>query len=83
MSVQFKFSDSADHDRRQEIIQALQRAGFVAQSLYPGQKRPKLASIFTVAKADASDVKALKAALTGFGSDIEYVEASPGRSLKA
>jgi hypothetical protein len=36
-----------------------------------------------VAKADASDVKALKAALTGFGSDIEYVEASPGRSLKA
>jgi hypothetical protein len=51
--------------------------------LYPGQKRPKLASIFTVAKADAKDVKAVKAALTGFGRDIEYVEASPGRSLKA
>ena len=83
MSIQFKFSDSVDHDRRQEIIEALQRAGFPAQSLFPGQERPKLASIFTVPKADAKDIKILKAALTDFGHEIEYVEASPGRSLKA
>ena len=83
MSIQFKFSDSVDLDRRREIIDTLQRAGFAAQSLFPGQKRPKLASIFTVAEADAKDVKALKAALTDFGHEIEYVEASPGRSLKA
>jgi hypothetical protein len=82
MSVQFKIRDALDHDKRQEIVDALGRAGFVARSLFPGQKRPKLASIFTVTKADAKDVKAVKAALTDFGHDIEYVEASPGRSLK-
>jgi len=81
MSVQFKFSDTVDDDRRLEIIEALKRAGFAARSLFPGQKRPRLASIFTVAKA--KDVKALQAALSGYGRDIEYVEASPNRSLKS
>jgi predicted ribosome quality control (RQC) complex YloA/Tae2 family protein len=83
MSVQFKFSDTVDDDRRLEIIEALKRAGFAARSLFPGQKRPKLASIFTVAKANAKDIKALRAALTDYGREIEYVEASPDRSLKA
>jgi hypothetical protein len=83
MSVQFKFSDTVDDDRRLEIIEALKRAGFAARSLFPGQKRPRLAAIFTVAKAGSKDIKALRAALAGYGRDIEYVEASPDRSLKA
>jgi hypothetical protein len=83
MSVQFKFRDRVGHDRRLEIIKSLDEAGFTAKSLFPGQTRPKLASIFTVSKADGNDLKALKAALTDFGKDIEYVEASPGRRLKA
>jgi hypothetical protein len=82
MSVQFKFGDSVGHDRRLEIIEALGRAGFAAQSLFPGQKRPKLASIYTVPNVGAKDVKALQAALTDCGHDIEYVEASPERNLK-
>jgi hypothetical protein len=83
MSVQFKFRDNVSPDKRLEIIEALERAGFSAKSLFPDQKRPKLASIFTVPKADAKDVKALQAALTDFGRAIEYVEASPERNLKA
>jgi hypothetical protein len=83
MSVQFKFGDTVGHDRRLEIIEALGRAGFAAQSLFPGQKRPNLASIFTVSKAGAKDFKALQAVLTDFGDEIEYVEASPERNLKA
>jgi hypothetical protein len=83
MSVQFKFRDRVGQDRRLEIIKSLGEAGFTAKSLFPGQTRPQLASIFTVSKADTDDVKAVKAALTDFGKDIEYVEASPGRKLKA
>ena len=82
MSVQFKFKDKVGHDRRLEIVDALGRAGFAAQSLFPGQKRPKLAAIFTVPKADARDVKALRAALTDYGHEIEYVEAAPERTIK-
>jgi hypothetical protein len=82
MSVQFKFRDEVSHDRRLEIVDALGRAGFAAQSLFPGQKRPKLAAIFTVPKANANDVKALRAALNRYGHDIEYVEAAPDRSTK-
>jgi hypothetical protein len=83
MSVQFKFSEKVSDDRRLEIIEALRRAGFAAHSLFPGQKRPKLASIFTVANAAAKDVKTLEAMLAGFGPDIEYVEAAPQRSPKS
>jgi hypothetical protein len=82
MSTQFKFSDAVDDDRRLEILEALGRAGFGARRLYPGQTRPKLASIFTVAKANAKDIKALRAALLRYGREIEYVEAAPERSLK-
>jgi hypothetical protein len=81
MSVQFKFKDSVAEDRRREIIDVLGRAGYPARSLYPGQQRPRLASIFTVSQAD--DAKALQAALTGYKQDIEYVEASPKRKLKS
>jgi hypothetical protein len=80
MSVQFKFSEKISDDRRLEIIEALRGAGFAAHSLFPGQKRSKLASIFTVANASARDVKTV---LAGFGPDIEYVEASPERGPKS
>jgi hypothetical protein len=80
MSVQFKFSEKISGDRRLEIIEALRSAGFAAHSLFPGQKRPALASIFTIADASAGDVEKL---LAGFGRDIEYVEASPERRPKS
>ena len=79
MSVQFKFKDSVGAKRRDEIVAALRRAGTTARSLFPDQKRPQLASIFT---ADADDVTALRQALTKYDRDIEYVEASPKRVLK-
>jgi hypothetical protein len=82
MSVQFKFSEKISDDRRLEIIEALRRAGFSAHSLFPGQKRPKLASIFSVADAGARNVKTLETVLARFGTDIEYVEASPSRGPK-
>lgn len=82
MSVQFKFRENVEHDKRLEIIEALAQAGFSAKSLFPGQTRPKLASIYSVSEADAKDIKSLKATLTGFGKAIEYVEASPQRKLK-
>jgi hypothetical protein len=83
MSVQFKLKDTIGEDRRREIVEALGRAGFEARSLFPGQTRPKLASIFTVAGADAKDVQAVHAALTKYARDIEYVEGAPKRRLKA
>ena len=83
MSVQFKFSEKISDDRRLEIIEALRGAGFAAHSLFPGQERPKLASIFTVADAGARNVKTLETMLARFGADIEYVEASPARSPKS
>ena len=83
MSVQFKFGDHVGHDKRLEIIETLKRSGFAAKSLFPGQKRSKLASIFTVTEAGPKDVKALQAALSDFRREIEYVEASPERNLKA
>ena len=83
MSVQFKFSEKISDDRRLEIIQTLRRAGFSARGLFPGQKRPKLASIFTVADAGAKNVKTLETMLARFGADIEYVEASPARGPKS
>ena len=83
MSVQFKFSEKISDDRRLEIIEALRRAGFAAHSLFPGQKRPKLASIFTVTDAGAKNVKTLETTLARFGADIEYVEAAPARSPKS
>jgi hypothetical protein len=82
MSVQFKFKDSVSDDRRREIVDALGRAGFAARSLFPNQKRPQLASIFTLSEAEAEDLQALRSALTGYDRDIEYVEAAPARSLK-
>lgn len=80
MSVQFKFHDHVDQRRRRMIVKTLGDAGYAAESLFPGQKRKNLAAIFTVATADARSVRA---ALGDFGDDIEYVEASPERNLKA
>jgi hypothetical protein len=80
MSVQFKFHDRVDQRRRREIIKTLGGAGYAAKSLFPGQERQALAAIFTIAEADADSVRA---ALDDFGDDIEYVEASPQRDLKA
>ena len=80
MSVQFKFHDHVDQRRRRMIIKALGDAGYAAESLFPGQKRKNLAAVFTVAAVDA---KSVRAALVDFSDDIEYVEASPQRGLKA
>lgn len=82
MSVQLKFKDDVDKGRRQEIIAALGRAGYAARSLFPDQKRPRLASIFTLAEAGAGDLTAVRSALTDYDDDIEYLEASPQRRLK-
>jgi hypothetical protein len=82
MSVQFKFKESVGEERRREVVDALGRAGFEARSLFPGQKRPKLASIFTVPQADAKDLEAMNSALARYDRDIEYVEAAPSRRLK-
>ena len=79
MPVNFKFKESVDDNRRREIIDGLDRAGYAARSLFPGQNRPRLAAIFTV-KADDPD--AVAAALGGHRDAIEYIEASPDRRLK-
>lgn len=80
MSVQFKIKDGVAEGRRQEIVAALGRAGYDARTLFPGQKRASLASIFTIPRL--ADAKAVQAALSRFGRDIEYVEVAPQRSLK-
>ena len=82
MSLQFKFRDDVDEDRRREIVDVLDRAGFAARSLFPDQKRPKLAAIFTIPDAKDEDVTSLNLALQQYGSDIDYVEASPNRTIK-
>jgi hypothetical protein len=80
MSVQFKFKDAVGEDRRREIVDALERAGFHVRSLFPGQKRPRLAAIFTI--AGAKDAKAVSSALTKYDREIEYIETAPKRELK-
>lgn len=80
MSVQFKFREDVAADRRQEIVDALDSAGFSARSLFPGQKRARLASIFTI--QDVESVAPVRRLLANYGSDIEYLEAAPTRTLK-
>jgi hypothetical protein len=82
MSVQLKFKDETSDERRREAVNALARAGFTAQNLFPGQKRPKLASIYTISEAGAGDIEQISAALADYGRDIEFVESAPGRQLK-
>jgi hypothetical protein len=82
MSVQFKLREDLDEGRRREIVAALDRAGFAARTLFPGQKRSSLASIFTVGEAEAKDVGAVEKVLADFGDDVEYVEAAPDRRPK-
>ncbi len=80
MSVTFKFKESVGEERRREIIHVLDRAGYAARSLFPGQKRPGLASIFTVSQT--ADPKVLGKALSSYNTDIEYIEAAPDRKVK-
>lgn len=82
MSVQFKIKDSVSADKRREIVDGLGQAGFAARSLFPGQTRSKLASIFTVSEVSAKDLETVQRALSKFGGDIEYVEAAPDRRPK-
>ena len=80
MSVQFKFRNGVAAERQQQIVGALGRAGFAAETLFPSRTRSNLASIFTIEKAD--DVDEVKAALSRYRRDIEYVERAPQRSPK-
>ena len=82
MSVQLKFKDETSDEKRREVVDALARAGFKARSLFPGQKRPKLASIYTISEADAGDLREINDALAGYDPDIEFVESAPARKLK-
>lgn len=82
MSVQLKFKDKTTSERRREIIRALSLAGFHARSLFPGQQRPTLASVYTISKADSTDLEEINSALVEYGGDIDFVEAAPGRKLK-
>lgn len=82
MPVQFKFRDGVGEERRREIVDALDRAGFRAHGLFPDQKRPRLSLIFTIADVDAKDLNAVKSALRNYRREIEYVEAAPKRKLK-
>lgn len=82
MSVQLKFKDESSDQRRQEAVKALARAGYDARSLFPDQKRPKLASVYTISEADAGDLHEINSALAAFDSDIEFVESAPARQPK-
>jgi hypothetical protein len=83
MSVQLKFKDDTSGERRHEIVKALARAGFAARSLFPGQTRPKLASIYTISDAEAEHLSEIHSALADYRGDIEFVEQAPERKPKA
>jgi hypothetical protein len=83
MPVQFKFKDDTSGATRREIVRALARAGFDARSLFPGQTRPKLASIYTIQAAEAEHVGDINSALADYSGEIEFVEQTPKRELKA
>jgi hypothetical protein len=82
MSVQLKFKDGTPGERRNEIVHALARAGFSAQCLFPDQQRARLASIYSISKAGAGDLREINSALARYESDIEFVEAAPERKPK-
>jgi hypothetical protein len=82
MSVQLKFKDDTSDERRREAVDALARAGFTALNLFPGQKRAKLASIYTIADAGAGDMRDINKALADYDLDIEFVETAPERQPK-
>ena len=83
MSIQLKFKDDTSGERRREIVHALARAGFDARSLFPGQTRAKLASIYTISAAEAEHLGEINSALAEYRGDIEFVEQAPQRKLKA
>jgi len=80
MPVNFKFKEAVGDERRREIIERLEQAGYLARSLFPGQTRPRLAAIFTVPKVNNPDDVA--AALGSHRDAVEYIEVSPDRKLK-
>lgn len=82
MSVQFKFKVSVGAGRQREVLRALTKAGFAPESLFPGQTRPSLASIYTVPNAEAKDLKSVNAILSKYKSEIDYVEPAPERRPK-
>jgi acetolactate synthase regulatory subunit len=73
MSVKFKIAADVPEARVEQVLEALRGRGFVAERMFPGQRRATLARIFVVRPSDAQTAE-VAGALELFGADIEYVE---------
>jgi acetolactate synthase regulatory subunit len=80
MSVKFKIADDAPEARVEQVLEALRGRGFVAERMFPGQQRAKLARIFVIRSGDAQAAEVANA-LERFGADVEYVEGAVTRKV--
>jgi hypothetical protein len=73
MSVKLKISADASEARVEQVLEVLRGRGFVAERMFPGQKRAALARIFII-RSPGVQAAEVANALARFGADIEYVE---------
>ena len=78
MSVKFKFSADAPEACVEQVLEVLRGKGFVAERMFPGQKRPALARIFIIRSTGVQAAEVANA-LERFGDHIEYIEGTVSR----
>jgi hypothetical protein len=82
MSVQFKFTPTANDNDRAAVIRALQGAGFDSRPLFAHATRAALAAIYTLPDATSAHVDAVRGVLAEFEAAIEFVEVAPDRRMR-
>ena len=78
MSVKLKISADASEARVEQVLEVLRGRGFVAERMFPGQKRAALARIFII-RSPGVQAAEVANALERFGDHIEYVEGTVTR----
>ena len=78
MAVKFKISTDAPEARVEQVLEALGVRGFVAERMFPGQKRAALARIYVVRSSGVQAAEVAKV-LEPFGTEVEYVEGPVAR----
>jgi hypothetical protein len=79
MPLHLKLNEQLDEDDRREVLDALAQAGFEAEPLFPGQKRPSLASIYSITAEGRSELERLRRLLKRFQRAVDYTEMTPDR----
>jgi hypothetical protein len=79
-SLQLKFRDAAPAEERATVLAQIEAAKVKAEPLFPGEKDPELASMYTVENVPESKADALTRAV-GEHDAVEFIERTATRKL--